>query len=204
MHLRRVRAALFSVEEAARISRESVPNDGGVVKEHDGSLGEGLSSYQGHFPVDDCAVEYLPSAKVQREQTPPWRQEHKRSRVRPSTRVDGQDRSDRSTRLKRQQAGHGCLRKSGKSSGSDDACLSGGRNYLCASTHPRILTFAHPHMRTLVRSFFQTCILTHLSRTHALTHSLQIPQGHNTRTRSYTACTRTQSNTATSKPTLLF
>ena len=31
-----VRAALISVEEAARISRESVPNDGGDTKEHDG------------------------------------------------------------------------------------------------------------------------------------------------------------------------
>ena len=37
-----VRAALFFlVEEAAQISRESVPNDGGVIKEHDGSMSEG-------------------------------------------------------------------------------------------------------------------------------------------------------------------
>ena len=62
-----VRATLFSVEEAARISRESVPIDGGGVKEHDGSVSEGLASYQGHFPVDDRAFEYLPSAKVRRE-----------------------------------------------------------------------------------------------------------------------------------------
>ena len=57
------------------------------------------------------------------------RQEHKRRCVRSSTRAEGQDRSDRSTRHKRQQAGHGCLRKSGKSSGSDDASLSCGRNH---------------------------------------------------------------------------
>ena len=86
-----VRAALISVEKAARISRESVPNDGGVVKEHDGSMSEGLASYQGRFPVDDRAFEYLPSAKVRREKTPPWRQEHKRRRVRFPTRADGQD-----------------------------------------------------------------------------------------------------------------
>ena len=48
-----VRAALISVEKAAWISRESVPNDGGGVEEHDGSVSEGLASYQGHFPVDD-------------------------------------------------------------------------------------------------------------------------------------------------------
>ena len=62
-----VRAALFSVEDAARISRESVPNDGGVIKEHDGSMSAGLASYQGHFPVDDRAFAYLSSAKVRRE-----------------------------------------------------------------------------------------------------------------------------------------
>ena len=39
-----VRAALISVEEAARISRESVPNDGCDVKEHDGSVSEEFSS----------------------------------------------------------------------------------------------------------------------------------------------------------------
>ena len=50
-----VRAALISVEEAARISRESVPNDGGGVREHDGSVSEGLASNQGHFPVGDRA-----------------------------------------------------------------------------------------------------------------------------------------------------
>ena len=94
-------AALFSVEEAARIPRESVPNGGGVIKEHDGSVSEGLASYQGHFPVDDRAFEFLPSAKVRREKTPPWRQEHKRRRVRSSTRTDGQERTGRSTRLKR-------------------------------------------------------------------------------------------------------
>ena len=66
-----VRAALISVEEAARISRESVPNDGGDIKEHDGSVSEGLASYQGHFPVDDRAFECLLSAKVRREKTPP-------------------------------------------------------------------------------------------------------------------------------------
>ena len=52
-----VRAALFSVDEAARIARESVPNDGGGTKEHDGSVSEGLASYQGHFPVNDSAFE---------------------------------------------------------------------------------------------------------------------------------------------------
>ena len=96
-----VRAALISVEEAARISRESVPNDGGDIKEHDGSVREGLTSYQGHFPVDDRAFEYLPSAKVRREQSPPWRQEHKRRHVRSSARADGQERTGRSTGLKR-------------------------------------------------------------------------------------------------------
>ena len=40
-----VRAALISVEEATRISLESVPNDGGDIKEHDGSVSEGLASY---------------------------------------------------------------------------------------------------------------------------------------------------------------
>ena len=93
-----VRAALISVEEAARISRESVPNDGGEIKEHDGSVCEALASYQGHFPVDDRAFEYLLSAKVRGEKTPPWRQEHKRRR---STRAARQDRTGRSTRLKR-------------------------------------------------------------------------------------------------------
>ena len=44
-----VSAALISVEEAARISSESVPNDGGDIKEHDGSVSEGLASYQGHI-----------------------------------------------------------------------------------------------------------------------------------------------------------
>ena len=61
-----VRAALISVEEAARISSES-----GDIKEHDGSVSEGFASYQGHFPVDDRAFEYLPSAKVWGEKTPP-------------------------------------------------------------------------------------------------------------------------------------
>ena len=104
-----VRAALFSVEEAARFSRESVPNDGGGVKNHDGSVSEGLSSYQCHFPVDDRAFGYLLSVKVRGEKTPPWRQEHKQRRVRPSTRADGQERTGRSTRLKRstQFAGSG-------------------------------------------------------------------------------------------------
>ena len=37
-----VRAALISVEEAARVSRESVPNDGSDIKEHDGSVSEGF------------------------------------------------------------------------------------------------------------------------------------------------------------------
>ena len=96
-----VRAALISVEEAARISRENVPNDGGDIKEHDGSVSEGLASYQGHFPVDDRAFEYLPSAKVREEKTPPWRQENKRRRVRSSARADGQERTGRSTRHKR-------------------------------------------------------------------------------------------------------
>ena len=58
-----VRAALISVEEAARISSESVPNGGCGIKEHDGSVSEGWVSYQGHFPVDDRAFEYLPSVK---------------------------------------------------------------------------------------------------------------------------------------------
>ena len=96
-----VRAVLNSVEEAARISSESVPNDGGDIKEHDGSVSEGLASYQGHFPVDDRAFEYLPSAKVRGEKTPPWRQGHKRRHVRSSARADGQDRTGKSTRLKR-------------------------------------------------------------------------------------------------------
>ena len=120
-----VRAALFSVEEAARISSESVPNDGGVIKEHDGSVSEGLASYQGHFPVDDRAFEHLSSGKVRGEKTPPWRQEHKRRHVKSSARADGQDRTGRSTRLKRRStAGHGCRRKSGTSSVSNDASLS--------------------------------------------------------------------------------
>ena len=51
-----------------------------------GRTSEGLASYQGHFSVDDRAFEYLPSAKVRREKTPPWRQEHKRRHVR-STRL---------------------------------------------------------------------------------------------------------------------
>ena len=55
-----------SLEEAARMSRENVPNDGGI-KKHGGSMSEGLASYQGHFPVEDRAFEYLPSAKVRRE-----------------------------------------------------------------------------------------------------------------------------------------
>ena len=59
-----VRTALISVEEAARISSESVPNDVGDIKEHDGSVSEGLASYLGHFPVHDRAFEYLPSGKV--------------------------------------------------------------------------------------------------------------------------------------------
>ena len=42
----------------------------GDVKEHDGSLSEGLASYQGHFPVGDCVFECLPSAKERREKTP--------------------------------------------------------------------------------------------------------------------------------------
>ena len=97
-----VRAALISVEEAARISRECVPNDGGDIKEHDGSVREGLTSFQGHFPpVDDRAFEYLPFAHVRVEKTPPWRQEHKRRHVRSSARADGQERTGRSTRLKR-------------------------------------------------------------------------------------------------------
>ena len=96
-----VRDALFSVEEAARISRESVPSDGGVIKEHDGSVSIGLAPYQGHFPVDDRAFEYLPSAKVRREKTPLWRQEHKQRCVRSSTRTDGQERTGMSNRLKR-------------------------------------------------------------------------------------------------------
>ena len=65
-----VRDALISVEEAARISLESVQNDGGVIKEHNGSVSEGLASYQGHFPVDDRALECLPSAKVRGKDTP--------------------------------------------------------------------------------------------------------------------------------------
>ena len=77
-----VRAALISVEEAARISRESVPNDGGVVKEHDGSMSEGLASYQGHFPVNDRAFEYLPSAKVRRER------ERKNASLAPGTQTE--------------------------------------------------------------------------------------------------------------------
>ena len=39
----KIRAALISVEEAARISSESVPNDGGDIKENDGSVSEGLA-----------------------------------------------------------------------------------------------------------------------------------------------------------------
>ena len=112
-----VRAALSSVEEAARISRESVPNDGGGVKEHDGNLSEGLSPYQGHFPVNDRTLEYLPSANVRREKTPPWRQERKRRRVGSSARADGQERTGR------RDAVRGWRRKSGTSSGSDDASL---------------------------------------------------------------------------------
>ena len=50
-----VRAALSSFKEAARFSRESVQNDGGGDKEHDGSVSEGLASYQGNFPVNDRA-----------------------------------------------------------------------------------------------------------------------------------------------------
>ena len=92
---------LISVEEAARISRECVPNDGGDIKEHDGSVNEGLKSYQCHFPVDHRAFEYLPSAKTRGEKTPPWLQGHKRRHVRSSARADGQDRTGRSTRLKR-------------------------------------------------------------------------------------------------------
>ena len=83
-----VRAALISFEETARISSESVPNDGCDIKEHDGSVSEGLASYQGHFPVNDRAFEYLLSAHVRREKTPPWRQEHKRRHVRSSARAD--------------------------------------------------------------------------------------------------------------------
>ena len=79
-----VRAAPISVEEAARVSSESVPNDGGDTKVHDGSVSEGLASYQGHFPVDDRAFEYLPSAKVRGEKTPPWRQGHTRRWSRPN------------------------------------------------------------------------------------------------------------------------
>ena len=119
-----VRAVLISVEENARISLESVQNDGGVIKEHNGSVSEGLASYQGHFPVDDRAFEYLPSAKVRGEETPPWRQGHKRRHVSSSARADGQDRTGRSTRLKKQHRVRGCRRKSDTSSVSDDASLS--------------------------------------------------------------------------------
>ena len=65
-----VRAALISVEEAARISRE-IPKDGGDIKEHDGSVSEGFASFKDHFPVNDRAFEYLLSANVRREKTPP-------------------------------------------------------------------------------------------------------------------------------------
>ena len=120
-----VRAALISVEEAAQISRESVPNDGGDIKEHDGSVSEGLAFYQGHFPVDDRAFEYLLSTMVRGEKTTPWRQEHKRRHVRSSARADGQERTGRSTRLTRSSTQFAvCPRKSGTSSVSDDASLS--------------------------------------------------------------------------------
>ena len=72
-------------------------------------MSEGLASHQGHFPVDDRACRYLLSVKARGEKTSLWRQEHKQRRVRPSTRADGQERTGRSTRLKKssQFAGSG-------------------------------------------------------------------------------------------------
>ena len=102
-------------------------------------MSEVLTSFQDRFPVDDCVFQFPLSAEVRntvlaefqllRTERGKAGQEQKRKRVRSSTRADGQDRSDRSTRHKRQKAGHGCLRKSGKFSGSDDASLSCGRNH---------------------------------------------------------------------------
>ena len=89
-----VRAALLRKPHGCHA--RTFPNDGGI-KKHGGSMSEGLASYQGHFPVDDRAFECLPSAKVRREGALPWHQEHKRRRVRSSTRADGQDRTGRST-----------------------------------------------------------------------------------------------------------
>ena len=116
-----VRAALFSVEEAARISRESVPNDGGDVKKHDGNVSEVLTSQKGHIPDDDRAFEYLPSAKVRREN----------ATLAPGTQTEACEifNTHRCTRAHRQEyqthvtqhAVRGCRRKS---SGSDDASLS--------------------------------------------------------------------------------
>ena len=63
-----VRAALFSVEEAARISRESVPNEWRCYqRKHDGSMIEGLASYQAIFQLMTALLSIWPSAKVRRE-----------------------------------------------------------------------------------------------------------------------------------------
>ena len=44
---------------------EFIPKDGGEVKEHDGSVGEEWTSFEGPFPVDDRAFEFMPSANIQ-------------------------------------------------------------------------------------------------------------------------------------------
>ena len=87
---------------------------------------------KGHFPFNDRVFEYLPSAKVRGETTPPWCQEHKRRRVRSSARADGQERTGRITRLKR-------------------------RSTLCAGAGERVARLAGAMMQALVVTGLVAC-----------------------------------------------
>ena len=110
--------------------------------QHAGSVSEELTSFRVRFPVGDCAFQFRLSAEVKNSvlaNFQPLRTERGKAALAPGTQTEACEifntgRWSRPLRQEfqaqeKQHAGHGCLRKSGKSSGSDDASLSCGRNH---------------------------------------------------------------------------